>query len=170
MLAPIAPCPSSALITAVPPVRTQESTVSRWPVGPPRPPLSALWFTSCLPLLAHCGPATPTTSHLCLQRGGTFSPPSVPPTWCLQVTSSGGAPLHPWSLHLHPHRTCFVSPRADCHLFLLGLTNHWLLAHLSCTAPGGRGDQATDLAEMTHSRLSQSLAERRWSVHMCLTN
>ena len=96
LLAPVAPCHSSALTTTVPPVCTQESKISQWPMGPRPSPPSALWFTSCLPLLAHSGPATPTTSHLCLFEGGTFSPPSVPPTWCLQVTSSGGASLHPW--------------------------------------------------------------------------
>ena len=96
--------------------------------------------------------------------------PAFPPLGAFKSPPQEGPPLHPWSLHLHPHRTCFVSPTADCHLFLLGLTNHRLLAHLSCPAPGGRGDQATYLAEMTCSRLSQSLAERRWSVQVCLTS
>lgn len=136
LLAPVAPCLSSARPTAVPPVCTQESKISRWPMGLRPSPPSALWFTSCLPSLAHSGPATSTTSHLCLFEGGTFSPPSVPPTWCLQATSSGEASLHPWSLH----RACFVSPRADCHLFLLGLMNHLPLVHPFSTAPGGWGD------------------------------
>lgn len=136
LLAPVAPCLSSARPTAVPPVCTQESKISRWPMGLRPSPPSALWFTSCLPRLAYSGPATSTTSHLCLFEGGTFSPPSVPPTWCLQATSLGGASLHPWSLHC----ACFVSPRADCHLFLLGLMNDLLLVHPFGTAPGRRGD------------------------------